>query len=418
MGTRTIAKYTLAERRYQFSKGGPFSPSGEFGFNQTTVINSGPAIPSWKWRIANGIQATTPLEVTGSDVIARNDGYALHYAIFGSDETNINWGAVRGCLTRLDQAPPDPTLFFIHSVQNQVRMDMVAKIRQAHTLLQGLVSAGELGESVRMVNNAGRGIFSGMRNYLSDVSYMTRGRRFTPQNIMRNVGSKWLEYVFGWRPLIADIDVGMKAFDRFRQRRPPYVRVSASRTSSEKNPGTPQTFSFARHTVKLTPMLEKTYGYKIYGQVSITNQGPGSLAHNFGFKLDEFVPAVWELIPFSFLADYFVNIGAVISALSLNTSSIRWLNYGELRQGSLEASPEYLGYDKLGSPWRVKEQRFEPGTPFRHVRYLKYRNGLPGYSYLIPSLQFSIPGSSTRWLNIGALATQMSDTSRRLRAFR
>lgn len=418
MGTRTTTEYHLAMQRIKFSKNDSWHPVGELGYNVTQSVTSGPGIHNWKYKLSHGIQATTPLDAVGSKLTVVNDGHVLRYMIFGNDETNINYGEVYGCLTRLDIGVANPSAFFITSVQNQVRMDMVAKIRQAHTMLQGLVSLGELGESVRQVNGAGRAVFSGLRNYLSDVSYLTRGRRLTPQNLLRNVSSKWLEYAFGWRPLIADIDDGMKAFERYQKTRPPSVKVASSRQSSEKTPGAPINGLYFGHAFRLTPVQEKTYGYKIYGRVGITNTGMGSLAHNFGLKLDEFVPTLWELIPFSFLADYFVNIGAVVDALSLNTSTIRWLNHGELRQASLESSPEYLGFTPLASPWRVKEKSFEFGTPFRHVRYIKSRNGLPGYSYLIPSLQFSIPGSSTKWLNIGALATQLSDTTRRTRNLR
>jgi hypothetical protein len=418
MGTRVTTEYHLAMQRLKFSPSDTWHPSGERGYSVTQSVTSGPAIHDWKYKISHGIQATTPLEAVGQKLTVVNNGFALHWAIFGNDQNNFNYTAQMGCITRIDVVPPDPSAVFILSVQNQVRMDMVAKIRQAHTMLKGLVTLGELGESVRQVNGAGKALCRGLSNYLSDVSYMTKGRRFTPQNIMRNIGSKWLEYAFGWRPLIADIDDGMKAFDRYQRTRPPSVEVSSSRLSTEKTPAASMNFTYARHAIKLTPVLEKLYGYKIYGRVGITNTGMGSLAHNFGLKLDEFVPTAWELIPFSFLADYFVNIGAVVDALSLNTSSIRWLNYGELRQGSVESSPAYLGYQALSSPWQVKEKSFEFGTPFRHVRYIKYRNGLPGYSYLIPSTQFSIPGSSTKWLNMSALATQNTDTIRQLRAFR
>jgi hypothetical protein len=270
-----------------------------------------------------------------------------------------------------------------------------------------------------MVNGAGRVIYRGVQGYFGDILKMMKPRNLTPSGLLRSISSRWLEYVFGWKPFINDIDDGMRAIARLYVGRPPTVFVSAKSQSEEKNPSTAQIQTIAGHTVSLMPIQRKTYGYKIYGQVSISNQGVGSLAHEFGIKLDEFVPTLYELIPFSFLADYFVNLGAVISAWSLNTSVIRWLNYGEMRTSEVEISPALISYNGPTSPpWIIKEHYIEFGTPFKFVRFTKSRNGFPSYSGLVPSLQFQIPGLSTKWLNIAALALQHSDTSRRTRSYR
>jgi hypothetical protein len=292
-------------------------------------------------------------------------------------------------------------------------MAAVAKVRAAQTSLQGLVAAGEFGETVRMVNGAGRGLYNGVAGYLKsfDKKFV---KNLTPQNITRNIGKRWLEYVFGWKPFISDIDAGMKAFDRYLDIRNPTVPIRVGVESTEMNPMVRYSTSRAWYTIVYQPRLLKTYGYKIYGAVSLENpMSAGSMAHEFGIKLDEFVPTAWELIPFSFLADYFVNIGAVISAVSLNTSSVAWLNYGTKKEFFRTTD---IVSRTLQAPngYTTDDTSIYLGPPYQHRWTVKER-GTQALSSLVPSLRFQIPGTSTKWANMSALATLHADAKLRLR---
>lgn len=404
--------------RYQYRN----DPSAEWAvqpgrtyISNDTVYTGGP-VPNWRKRIRMGLQATTPMEVTGSRVISKNDGYAKSH--YRHPLGFISYQEIKGQIIWLDYASLDPSAFVIQSVKNQVRMDIVAKIRKAQTQMKSLVSLGELGETVRMVNSAGQALNRGMWSYLDEVSKRARRGQITPAALMRWVGSRWLEYVFGWKPLIADIDDGITAFAKLYVGRPPMMFVKAQSESSEKIPMTPfVTNNFASGTFTRTPMHSLSYGYRIYGAVSISNQGVGAMRHAYGIKLDEFIPTIYDLIPLSFLADYFVNLGAVIDALSFNSSVIRWLNHGELRQSEFTIAHSYVKTPPA-APWIEVDHQVDLGTPFKVTRYYKYRNGLPDYSALVPSLQFQIPSSSTRWVNMAALGAQMSSTSRQIRNLR
>lgn len=386
-------------------------------FTTIVDVSHGGPIERYRDRIRSGLQATTPLQVSGSKATIVNSGSALTKHLLGDGPYEI-WTEHRGCLSYVDNAVQDPSAFFILSVKNQVRMDIISKIREAHSKLKGLVALGEIGETVRMVNGAGRGLYQGVRSYLANVIDITGARRAkSPRDLARIIGERWLEWSFGWKPLISDIDDGMAAIERLKWRRLPYVRVASARESMEKTPLDPVLKSIAYYDVRIQPILLKRYGYKIYGLVGVANNPTGSLAHTFGFKLDEFIPTLWELIPYSFLVDYFINIGAVIDAVSLNKSSIRWLNEGELRSSELETETSFK-HAPLADPWKVTESSFSLGTPYRSSRFIKYRNGLPSYSYLIPELEFKIPGSSTRWANIAALASLNRSALRQTRNYR
>ena len=50
-----------------------------------------------------------------------------------------------------------------------------------------------------------------------------------------------------------------------------------------------------------------------------------------GFKLEDFVPTMWNLLPYSFLVDYFVDVGGILNAITTDISAVRWVSETQLR---------------------------------------------------------------------------------------
>lgn len=213
---------------------------------------------------------------------------------------------------------------------------------------------------------------------------------------------------------MADIDDAFKALGRLATERQPRLLVRSSSQSLENHPIVETDYNTADYAIKVLTRRQSLYGCRIYGCVSI-DQGVDRWQSEFGFRLDEFVPTLWELIPFSFLADYFINIGAVIDAYSLNTSNVRWLAMGEFSSNNLENEviPTFLP----AAGWTYHENSIQLGKPTTKRVIVKSRKPI-STADLMPSLRFKIPGSSTQWLNIAALSAQLSQTSWYLRGLR
>lgn len=383
-----------------------------------SVTYSPETVYDYKAKIRNRASATTTMDAVLNRMYVSNSDRAMTKHRHVSVPSFTTWSWNGGCFSFNGQFATDPSSLIIESVRNQAKTRVISKIRSAQTSLKGLVTVGEFGETVRMVNFAGKGLMSGMRSFLFDVQQNAGhwARRATPQNLARRIGQRWLEYSFGWKPLVADIDDGMRAIQRWQSRSLPSVQVRVGAESGINEILPFFNVSKSWYTISYQPRRRLRYGYKIYGSVGLTNPGLGSLAHEYGFKLDEFVPTLWELIPFSFLADYFVNIGVVIDALAFNSSAVQWLNYGELRECELSHD---LRSHVLQSPasYKAYEDVIYLGPPFRHLRQRKLR-GVQSLGHLTPTLEFRVPGTSTKWLNIAALAEHAAETSLKVRSFR
>ncbi len=390
---------------------GPYGSRIQVTDNVSDYVTKGENLRDWKQRIRTGWNATTSLEGLQRKNSLSNDGSA--YASFAQGPTAVTslFAKFRGCTQDFGLAfPSDPASFQMASVRNKVIQSINSQIRQAHTSLQGMVSAGEFGETVRMINGAGRDLFRKTDKYLKDLSDLAR--HVTPQNVTRTISRRWLEYSYGIKPTISDIDSYMTALSRYRDTRPPYVRIRAGSESTEKNQPTSSVFS--AHRFRISTVAEKSwsYGYKLNGVVGLDDYHSSPLRHEFGITLNEFVPTLWELMPYSFLIDYVTNIGAIIDAYSVNRSSVRWLCQGERRVSRVILTSSMV--PDVPSGWVLRDSFVRNSTPV-HREWVRVSRGTVGSWVLIPSLEFKIPGTSTKWLNISALAAAHADASIRLR---
>lgn len=381
-------------------------------------VTSGGPVPSYRRKIREVRSATTDLVAERYIWRGAHDGrfQVRRNQRVGSILTWIQYQG-EGTLGLVSKTFADPSSLLISSVKNQVIQNIVRQIISAQTSLRGLVSAGEMAQTVRMINERSRGLNRGFHRYFAALVKGSK-RPTSLRNMRQFVGNTWLEFQFGWKPLISDIHDGANALSKIITQKIAVQNVGYSSEGSEV------TNSVVFHnpvngpfTVHRSIVERQTYGCKIYGAVKNTVSIDGVSTEplrEFGITFNEFIPTLWELIPYSFLVDYFTNIGGIIDGCSLNRSNVAWLNLGERRAFDLESTPSIT---KQACPAGQYETDFVmiPGSPFYSSRVRLSRTNYSTGS-LIQSLEFKIPGTSTKWLNIAALAITHRRTSALLRS--
>lgn len=123
-------------------------------------------------------------------------------------------------------------------------------------------------------------------------------------------------------------------------------------------------------------------------------------------QLSSIPMTAWELIPFSFLWDYFVNVSDILQAAVTSTSGVTyWSNC--LVKTAINR--------QIGSTDGVKSGRVINSNIPRVVTTKRRWVDRDGSALGIPSVQFSLPGSNIRYLNIAALVTVLTAEMRRVR---
>lgn len=372
----------------------PLDPS-YFQFTLESYREADGPVPSYRRKIATGDNATSNLVGVKRKLEIHPGHFALSYSPYGIDPIYY-WSQARGDLC---YSYVEPEGFMDGTdATNQAKMKFHNKCLAVLGSLEGQVFLGELAETLHMIKNPARAL----RSSFDDYFQLLRGRRKgTKAQRLRVVSESWLEFNFGVRPLINDIENGWSALERFASR--------------------PIRFKPVKATGVATDMLDLQYLDPFYGSVhqlvqSITSQstavtymgivdlatgGRERLQSELGFRFDRFVPSLYELIPYSFVVDYFSNLGDIISSWAFGTKHLRWSSSSTRVEFKTERSTlaPTVEMSPLGAyAWVRREPARSRGTFVRVARSLESGS-------LVPSFRLEIPGmASTKWLNLAALS--------------
>jgi hypothetical protein len=281
-------------------------------------------------------------------------------------------------------------------------MRFVSQARQAYTALQGGVVLGEAKEALRMIRSPAQALRVGIDSYLNYL----KGKRDRGRTSKNFLADSWLEYSFGWTPLISDIYSGAHALRQLQNRSFDHKVIRTTGTSQLDKPSGPISKGIeGGHTVT-GDVIETAEYIVIYRGAVRLPIGNRSLMtrQNLGFTWGNFVPTVWELIPYSFLVDYFTNIGDVLSAWSFWDLNLSWMNKTTIDKRTRKVTLNRIATLNYNSSWYdIENKTLTPcvsTTGVRTVNRSRYTGSL------IPAFRFEIPGmSSLKWLNLAALAT-------------
>lgn len=214
----------------------------------------------------------------------------------------------------------------VESFTSKQRSDLDAQLRTEVRLamkdqkVNFGVAAAEWQKTADMVTDAATSIYNAYRNMRRGnfaqaardlgVTASKRGRRRFTRNYARNqqdaVADGWLELQYGWKPLLSDV-YGAAEFAA-KQSVPTVEAKVVQKRSIEVNSATP--YKVVPYTELETRRARLEYKYTVYFRIS------GRLTSAAGQTgLLNPLAIAWELVPFSFVVDWFLPIGDVLNSL-------------------------------------------------------------------------------------------------------
>lgn len=196
----------------------------------------------------------------------------------------------------------------------------VDRMNSAQQSLQALVSVGEARESYRMIKSPLRDLVSLSTRYVSKTYWKVNGMKklkAAPQEIAQAINAAYLEYTFGVKPLLSDIKGTTKAFYNQRDSYTQVKRVSARATERTSTP-LQDTAPWGSQYVDGYRTVSTDYESKLQYVAYITASSPVSpgespFLRDLGLTASDFIPSLYELLPWSFVVDYFVDIGGYLN---------------------------------------------------------------------------------------------------------
>jgi hypothetical protein len=330
-------------------------------FAYSTTVSGG-LNPNYKLNIARGSSATTQLTVDAQE-LSVSPGFIS--ASLNTDPTHRTDYVFDGVF------PFDPPSFGSGVYNANAEADAVRslyrQIRAQHTQALGGVFAGEIRQTVNLIMSPLKSISkitqaygTAQRRVISAAAKSKRKRDLTNSvggqvqvgsSTKKKLADNYLKWTFGVVPLMNDISDIAKIIQRTISD-PPRTRFTAhgSAASSQETVLAPVSFGAlrcSRRNVDRAITTVKYYGaFRAMDNATVEGVLPrlGKIQQLSGFTLRDFVPTVWNLIPYSFVADYFLNIGDVLEAITTDTSGIAWI----ARTQVIEQSRQHLVSPDLG----------------------------------------------------------------------
>lgn len=379
--------------------------------------HNGASVPGWKSRIKSHVSATgvasgvrRSFYIGGQYIDTKVRSRAFVGSPWQTDRTRREGYTVLRSDWRTFAS--DSSSISTTTAFSRAKLNYLADVRRTYRHFQGLTFLGELREALSMIRRPAQALRNGINSYYPVVKKRLGRRRLGTTAAWDTVRGTWLEYVFGWKPLINDIDGAMKAlaYKDFQEYIP--VRGYGESSSASTITDSSENYAWLRFDLTTRTLAQA----RLIGEVG---GGPAqTIAHDpsrWGFgSWSEVIPAAWELIPYSFLVDYFTNVGEVIDAMTTCQAGIRWTNAtiratSEKTLGGCTVDQKLfkqaMGDDPDPNNFRENPTHKESRGTYLNRSVSFSRSAPDTITVGLYDLQFKCPGvGSTKWLNIAALA--------------
>lgn len=394
------------------------------GMGQKVFVNSrsGQSVPDWKRKIASHQNATSPYTAEFTNLRVWRDPYA-----FRQDVGTQLVGSKREFITEIQQRYfPYPTYGgslnpYASSSEDRAtateraRAGCFKKEANRQVQMNAQVMLGELYATAALLYAPLKAVknhtWASLRELAKKMAKAeNRGKVLT----LKQLNNWYLGYTFGVAPLIGDIEGAAEALASAIMHEK-FAKCQGS--SGDIQRGFPRSFwySSSPFTVQVEDTYTLTTKARARSQIRLTLDGRADISDRLlvALNLDgrqvlaNFAPTVWELMPFSFLYDYFGNFGDVIQSRLAVRPDVVWQSL-TIKESAVTMRNVWIhgtfppGSSANGTQWKSHTNDVRPGLySFETVRIQRYSSMAP------LSFHFELPTNKQK-LNTASLITALS----------
>lgn len=298
------------------------------------------SVPGYREIIRNGGNATGPYSLTASKVERYKEGSwsVSTTGIVPSVPETTNTHRVTGIASNLSVPVANNTL--PSKAEAIALASAYRKIRQETERLNTLASAAEFTDVVRQFGAPFAALVDLSNKRLNRLELERRGLKgsivFKKAKWARIVASTWLEYAFGLAPLISDTRKVAEAYARFQNDEELSKLLLRSKIVARGSddlsiPSYNSSLMFSswvgvRRTTVDTQSSRCQYVVGLNAPLTPDFGSNERLMQLLGIRAENLIPAAWEALPWSWLLDYFTNIGSILEAASTSTANVSWVS--------------------------------------------------------------------------------------------
>lgn len=215
-----------------------------------------------------------------------------------------------------------------------------SKIRSEYQRLNASASVAEFGDVIRQFGKPFDAIVDLTNRRLNRLFLEKRGLKgstaFKRLRFAEIVASSYLEYAFGLSPLISDARKVAEALARFNTEEAEQYRyrsrISSRGEDVSKTNETVINWTGILGQIAFNSVTKKETQCGVQYICGLKTDHIAAYGSNerllqvLGFTPQDWLPAAWEVVPWSWLLDYFTNVGDIISAAATSVHGVTWIN--------------------------------------------------------------------------------------------
>lgn len=433
----TPKKVIVAYLAGQFFNGVDSAYRGEQVYQWSDYRITSKSDPNWKELKARGTDVTTNLDAFRRLLNVEPNGFTQDF-YYPPKDWKYCLGPLaivaNGWIPIAGVTSFDSTL--LNKATDQARINFTKSYRKAKSTWMSGQFIGELAETVRFLKSPAKSLMSAAKDLVfrarglkTRASRFRTSRRYSEQSdafqsaYLKAATDSWLAYKYAATPLANDIRSGYDAYQKLvKNESEGLVRIFGSaEVKSDPDrlvtlgnyPSNP--LNLGGSEVRVLRKAETTVQVRMRGAFRVTSGKP-KVWDAFGLSPDLWIPTVYEVIPFSFVADYFSNLGDVIDTMSFeHLVYLAWQNKTYRQIHTIEclaaSGNDVFGYDPWGAtPWPATAPIGYGGRVLDvHTLVQRRPGGFTDFS--APSARLTLP-SLGQSLNLAALVNSITSVAR------
>lgn len=296
----------------------------------TTGSRSGSGPGTYRWSKTKYKQAK-PYNLPLTYVYFLGANQATNYSVLAPDNGAASGSNPAAGYTHLIRAT-DPETY-------SARFRAMEKFRESlASRAEWLVNLAERNQAVKMITSRATQLFQLARAVKRfDIGGINRAlnvpRGMRP--LAKTASGLWLEYHFGWEPMIKDVYAGIDILQQPIRDKPVYGVGSTTDTI---------TYTNSDSSYETTSVQDLTVKARVGAYVAVTNPNLW-LANRLGLVNPASV--IWEMVPFSFVVDWYIPVSTFLNSYS------EFYGLSITRQFTSTLTHECVVYEKVPIPPRT-----------------------------------------------------------------
>lgn len=364
----------------------------------------GTPVPTWKSLVARGLDAGSPYVRTIGPRIKKSDNVNWLWRFYEYDpdyKPRLASYRVSRCAATTsvsDWIPSNPTWLDVSDLEQQATIAFLNKAREEITPFQALPFLGELTETVRMIRHPLSGIAKHTRRY-NRSALLNSGRLKKVGHLLDAYADLYLQWTYGVSPLLGDIEGAVEACKKLLSTDVKPIPISVTfkdfRQELVRNPEVKSYFLGARFLETITRSRDTKLQIKGAVRSDVEHPLKDRAIPVLGISLEEFVPTLWELIPYSFLVDYVTNVGDLLGAKSVALADLAWYWLSEKQVQTVTSVCIPMPWYWPGRPTVKSPPPIPSVAQCEHIVFKRRRPALTvsfkrGFKFTTPSLDQSV----------------------------